>query len=225
MNLRWHEREPALLDEIAAALERYPDLRIVEESGTIRVLGTFPVAESGEILDRYQIEIHFPEDYPRSLPRVFEIGRRIPRTVDRHVYPANGQACVVVDEEWLATVGERVVFRKFLDGPVRNYFIGQSLVEAGEPWPFGQRSHGAKGLVEAYGEWFDTTDQTVVIRYLDLLTHKRVKGHWMCPCGSGKRLRDCHVDRVREVQQRVSPRLAKRALERLLGALRNEQSG
>jgi hypothetical protein len=224
MNPRWHERESALLDEIAAALERYPDLRIVEESGTIGVRGTFPVVEREEILDRYQIEIRFPEDYPRSLPGVFEIGRRIPRTVDRHVYPATGQACIVVDEEWLATVGERVVFRKFLDGPVRNYFIGQSLVEAGEPWPFGQRSHGAKGLVEAYGEWFDTTDQAVVIRYLDFLTHKQVKGHWTCPCGSGKRLRDCHVDTVRAVQQRVSPRLAKRALDRLRRALQSKRS-
>ncbi|WP_167434446.1 SEC-C metal-binding domain-containing protein [Mesorhizobium helmanticense] len=37
--------------------------------------------------------------------------------------------------------------------------------------------------------------------FLLALGQGKVKGHWPCPCGSGKNLRNCHDDRVRQLRQ------------------------
>ena len=141
MKRAWFKEHPRLLDEIKDDLSRkYPDLRVVEEGEKLFVRGTFPIIHEARVLDRYQIEIEFPPDYRRSaMPWVREVQGRIPHHMDRHVLHS-GNACIFIEEEWLVEVGEHPSFLEFLDGPVRNFFVSQSLVEAGKPWPFGERS-------------------------------------------------------------------------------------
>lgn len=217
----WFKRQPKLLEAIRKDLEaRYPDLRLLEESDTVFVRGSFPIAHEGHVLDRFQIEVEFPLDYPDRLPWVRETLGRIPHILDRHVLPTSGTACLFVDESWLLSVGGDPSFLEFLDGPVRNFFLGQALVEAGKDWPFGERTHGLEGLLQAYGEWFGTEDEAVILRYLEYLSKKKFKGHWECPCGSGEKLRKCHLEEVRGLQARIPQRLVKLALERLRHAQR-----
>jgi hypothetical protein len=194
---------------------RYPDLRIVIEGATTHCRGSFPVIHQGKVLDRFQLEIVFASDHPRSLPAVFEVGGRIPRTIDSHVFGAGGRACLGVEEDLLLTFGSEPSFTAFLSGPVHNYYLGQSLVALGKPWPFGERSHGIDGLVETYGGWFGTQDEATVVRYLEYLGRGIIKGHWDCVCGSGKKLRQCHVEDVRASAKRVPQALARSALEKL----------
>ena len=216
MNNPWFKVRPGLLKQIKEDLQRsYSDLQVVEETDILYVRGSFPVSHNGQVLDRFQIQIKFPLNYPKSLPTVRETAGRIPRILDRHVIPSNGNACLFVEEEWLLEVGREPRFLTFLDGPVRNFFLGQSLVETGQPWPFGERSHGRKGVVETYGEWFGTQDESMVIRYLECLSREGLKGHWDCPCGSGKRIRQCHFEKIRALRPRIPVWLAHQALERL----------
>jgi hypothetical protein len=191
--------------------ERYPDLRLTIENGTLLFRGSFPVLYEGQVLDRFLIEISFPQGITK-LPIVREIGGRIPKTVHRHVF-TSGALCTEVPE--LTMLRGNYSLLSYLDGPVRNYFIGQALVERGEPWPFGEWAHGKTGLLEAYGEILGVAGEREIRRYLDYLVHKKIKGHWACPCGSGKRLRECHADHLRELQHRIAPRIARQALERL----------
>lgn len=206
---------PKLLEKIKADLGAYPDLQIVNESGTLYVRGSFPIIHNGIELDRFQIEIEFPPDYPRNLPRVRETASRVPRVVDRHVIPSTGIACLFVEEDWLAAVGREPAFIDFLNGPVRNFFIGQSLVEAGQPWPFGEWPHGKAGVLEVYAGWFGTDDEPTIRRYLDCLSKEGLKGHWDCPCGSGRGIRACHRDMLRALRQRIPTWAARMALQRL----------
>jgi hypothetical protein len=162
------------------------------------------VHDGGVILERYQIEIRVPRDYPKTLPVVEEIGGRIPRIADHHI-SADGTACLLVPEEWLLAGDQS--FRAFLDGPIRNFFLGQILVEAGKPWPFGERSHGYDGLIESYRELLAITDPTRVIAYFDCLRRRALKGHFDCPCGSNKRLRNCHRAELQSLAKRSRRRL------------------
>ncbi|WP_354543406.1 SEC-C metal-binding domain-containing protein [Roseovarius sp. MBR-78] len=59
-----------------------------------------------------------------------------------------------------------------------------------------------------------------LVAHLRLLERKSVKGHVRCPCGSGRRLRDCHAELVRKQRVRVPPRLARRMLVRIAEELR-----
>jgi hypothetical protein len=223
MKKRWFDHHPELLEEVKQTVERdHPDLRVAVEGDSVFVRGSYRLESGGEVLDRYQIEIEFPSDYNRSLPLVFETGGRIPRTVDRHVIPSTGRACLLVEEDWLVAMAGSYSFSQFLDVPVRNYFLGQSLVEAGQSWPHGERSHGVAGLLEALAEQFGTNDLHAIRRYLYCFTKDRIKGHWDCPCGSGKTIRRCHVDQIRELQERFTPELAKQFAVRVIAALETE---
>lgn len=56
-----------------------------------RIKGKFKfratVADNNEIEDYYQIEITIPNNYPRDLPIIKEVGRKIPRDGTFHVNP------------------------------------------------------------------------------------------------------------------------------------------
>jgi len=214
MKKLWYKANPSFLAKMKTDVEKeYPDLRVFEKDNTIFIAGTFPLVYEGETVDRYEIELRLPPDFPDSIPTVRETGGRIPRNDDRHV-SANGDACPIVPEEWLLRPDcDSVV--SFLNGPVRNFLLGQSLVEEGQPWPFGERPHGPDGLFQAYGEMLGTNDHSVIWRYLECLSRERIKGHWDCPCGSGKRLRNCHLAELRALREQVPARVAKRALMRI----------
>ena len=86
-------------------------------------------------------------------------------------------------------------------GPLRSFLIGNSLVEEGEPWPHGDRPHGAAGLLEHLGELIGTSEPRPVGRFLIDVGEKKVRGHWLCPCGSGLIIRKCHREGVGMLQQ------------------------
>lgn len=41
---------------------------------------------------------------------------------------------------------------------------------------------------------------------------KKVKGHWLCPCRNGKKLRDCHFNQIQELREKISRKVAARSL-------------
>lgn len=213
MKRAWHEANGELFKKTIAEIESgYPDLRVVLERGSVYARGSFPVKDGSEILDRFRIELKFPNDYPDSILVLRETGGRIPWFSDRHVNP-DGEACPIVPEEWLLRT-DRDSVTAFLEGPVRNFFLGQILIEHGKPWPFGERKHGKSGLIESYGELVETNDPDAIRRHLDCLSRDTLKGHWECPCGSGKRLRNCHLTKLKILHQKIPSWVAKRALKR-----------
>jgi hypothetical protein len=150
------------------------------------------------------VELRLPRNHPTGLPVVRETGGRIPRCDDRHINTADGTACVLIpDERWrLWPVGAPLL--SFLTGPLHSFFLAQSMVDEGEPWPFGQWAHGPQGVFQYYRELLKTSDLRVITTYLDYLSAKKVKGHWACACGSGKKLRDCHFGQIKDLREKIS---------------------
>ena len=214
--MTWQRDDPPLYEKEKAEVEAYfPELRFVVENDLVFVRGSFAVMFEGQVLDRYSVELQLPRNHPTGLPAVRETGGRIPRRDDRHINTADGTACVLIpDERWrLWPVGAPLL--KFLTGPLHSFFLAQSMAEEGEPWPFGQWAHGAKGMFQYYRELLKTPDLGVITTYLEYITAKKVKGHWPCPCKSGKRLRDCHISIVTDLREKISRKDAQKSLEAL----------
>jgi hypothetical protein len=76
-------RELAELQQAVRA--RFPDLMLVLDGYRPRFRGSFPIVHDGRVLDRILIEIAFPGGITRP-PAIWEIGGRIPRTLDRHLF-------------------------------------------------------------------------------------------------------------------------------------------
>jgi hypothetical protein len=146
------------------------------------------------------------------LPVVRETGGRIPRHEDRHVNASDGSACVLLpDERWrLWPPGSPLL--KYLTGPLHSFFLAQTMVEEGQPWPFGHWAHGAKGVFQFYREILKTSDLRVMMTYLDYLAAKKIKGHWPCPCRNGQKLRDCHVGQLKDLREKISRKDAANSL-------------
>lgn len=226
MRALWHQRNPGLVREIRDALrERYPTLHLfIEDDGRATVAGTFPVrAPDGRVLDSYPVSIALPPDYPRGLPVVREVGGRIPWKPDFHVN-VDGTACVMLPDDRWRCFPEGAPFLQFLDGPLHNFFLGQSLVAAGGDWPFGQWRHGPDGVFEYYQWLLETKDAATVGRYLRVLAKLNFKDHLECPCGSGKKIRRCCRSKVLDLRRKIPSTVARKALD-TLGARRTPLVG
>ncbi|MFD2855734.1 hypothetical protein ACFSZS_14520 [Seohaeicola zhoushanensis] len=201
------------LDQVRAAVSfDQPNLIAESDGKRIRLEGTYLVFEKGVVaapdgpITSFEISMELSERYPRQEPRVFETGERIPRVAERHINP-NGDCCVTVWENWLVEVNDHTL-SSYLNGPMNEYFLGQFWYEKTGKWPFGERSHGLKGLEEAYADALGISNNAESLRYhLRLLSHDWPKGHWLCPCKSGKLLRHCHRDDLAAMHAKVPPPL------------------
>lgn len=217
MTLQWYERGLQQVKEIEADLRvSYPNLNLYINRGRdAEVRGTFPVrSPSGHDLDRYRVSIRLSWNYPRTLPEVREVGGRIPWSADYHVN-ADGTCCVLLPEDRGRCFPEGAPFKTFLDGPLRDFFLGQSLVALGEPWPFGEWGHGKEGIYEFYRELIGTDDKATIARFLRVLTKLTPKPHWLCPCGSGKKTHRCCSAKVADLRRKVPPAIARKSAEQL----------
>lgn len=217
--MTWQREDPALYEKEKAEVEaHFPDLRFFAEQDQVYVRGSFAVMFEGKELDRYSVELQLPRNHPAGLPVVREIGGRIPRHENRHVNAADGTACVLLpDERWrLWPRGSPLL--KFLTGPLHSFFLAQTMVEEGEPWPFGQWAHGAQGIFQFYRELLKTSDLHVITTYLDYLAAKKVKGHWPCPCRNGSKLRDCHLSQIQDLREKIARKDAATSLTTLKAA-------
>lgn len=212
------------LEEVRAAIAfDQPKLHAASDGSDIRVTGRYLLMEKGAVanpdgpISEFDIEIVLSPRYPDREPKVFEIGGRIARNPDRHVN-SDGDCCVTVWEHWLASTQDHS-FGSFLNGPLHQFFLGQYWFEKTGKWPFGEYAHGDNGLWEAYAEVLGIPNKKKDVLYrLRLLSQDWPKGHWLCPCGSGRRLRRCHRSDLIALHEKIPPHLARRMLSRLKDA-------
>jgi hypothetical protein len=192
----WFERDKAGLRALEQTLRaKYPTLHAFMEDGVCRVRGGLEIVPG----DRYAIDMALPSDYPDSPPRVWETDGRIPRETGRHTFP-DGSLCLGTPLAlWLALDGKFAVER-VIDVPLRNFLVGNSLVEQDEPWPFEEQSHGVAGIVEHFGEVLGAHEPMALCKFLIDLAQGKVRGHWPCPCGSGVIIRKCHRDTIERLR-------------------------
>ena len=80
----------------------------------------------------------------------------------------------------------------------------------------GELPHGPKGLEDAYADALGIPNKKKdLIYHLRLLSQDWPKGHWLCPCGSGKPLRNCHRGEMIGLHKRVPTPIANRMFRRL----------
>ena len=102
---------------------------------------------------------------------------------------------------------------------MRSYLTGVCEKFAGRPWPYGEWAHGAPALVEFYGKAIGTDEPNRVVELVEMLTKDGVKGHWDCPCGSGKEIRRCHIATLRDLHGKLPKDMIGWSLQVLGGAV------
>ena len=153
--------------------------------------------------DSFEIEVRFKSDFPFSEPTMFETAGRIPKIPDRHVFDGSGRCCTGVWEEAYLNAAVHSV-SGFMDVMVNDYLVSQTVFEANASWPYGERSHGKLGVIEACCDLIGIDhDPKLCIDMMFYLAGLPWKGHHPCMCGSGDRFRNCHRPHLDSVSQRV----------------------
>lgn len=202
------EPNAKILELVKSELSGFPNLHAFIRDGKLVVAGSLALSHDGAEFDRYLLELRLDEKHPHVPPVVYEVGGRIPRHIDRHTYQS-GALCLGVPEELWPKPGTAINLADFLNQHVRSYLVANTLVEEGQPWPFGERSHGHKGTLEFYAEKYGIDNPTAVMSLLSYAIKTASKGHWNCFCGSGKRMRDCHPDTVHRLRENINQNILK----------------
>ena len=212
----WKAKRAAFLASVKAAIEELqPNLVVQQSEPQIVISGSFLLTGSEGPFDHFQVRMVVDYEYPTSEPTLIETSGRIPRLADRHINVEGGDCCVTVWEEWLATAKD-TSFWGYLKGPAHEFFLSQWWFERTGKWRFGERAHGGKGLVAAYADALGVPAQPkLLFAYLRVLMKPWPKGHYLCPCGSGSEIRNCHSQTLAELHRRITPKLAARMMRRL----------
>ncbi len=173
-------------------LADYPNLKMIYDSEVPCLTGIISLSdEAGKVIDTYEILIKSSSNYPTSFPEVFELGGKIPKNIDWHIY-SNGSCCIASPpEESLACI-DGIDVSIFIKKHIFPYFYNQTFRRE-NGYFLNERSHGDLGWLEFFFEKLNTKNINIVIRALTLLSkEKKIDRTARCFCGSGKKFRKCH---------------------------------
>lgn len=184
-----------LEEQIKEVLLRFPKLKLSKDKNNAFILGKLHINceyKDEHIIDEYEVAISIPSKYPNELPKIREVARRIPLKYG-HVYK-DGELCLAPDEEIKLFFSGEISLNSWIDNYVVPYLFGYSYYEKYGVMPFGERSHGKAGIKEFYKDFFNIITENQLKKMFDYVINKtyRYRGHQLCPCGSGKKVRDCH---------------------------------
>lgn len=193
----------AVLNEVEILLTQQPLLTKTEIDGGLKFDGKYKICNQFEneiFEDYFFLEIYVPTSFPEDIPTVKTTDGKIrANNYKGHVY-ANGQFCLEVNTAIAAFLQEHPSLLAFLTKYLDPYLCGFLFYRKHKYFPFGEHKHGVPGMLDYYCELFETTNIKVAYSLLACLFRENLKGHFQCPCQSGKRYRDCHRDKINELK-------------------------
>ncbi|MGB3465292.1 MAG: hypothetical protein WBA74_08480 [Cyclobacteriaceae bacterium] len=138
-------------------LAEFPELTY--DSAKKSVKGELTVAP----YDFYEIKICLNE-LQAGLPRVFEIGGRIPASIDRHKYEPSDQLCLTTNA--VAEVlqnEEEFDLTSFVRELITPFLQNNSFYEIKGRYACGEYAHGAEGILQGYMDILNIKHRTLTI--------------------------------------------------------------
>jgi hypothetical protein len=209
----WYENNRKLFREERIALAAaFPLLQLVIVGPEFRinshfvlkhefavVQGTYSLCDPNLMSDiEYKIVLVFPPDYPKNCPVMYCNDPKLPiGNIDRHIM-GDGSACLGVKGEIAMRWQSNRTLVHLLKDFVEPFLVWQACYDIFQKPPeWGERSHLGPGILEFYAELLNVPVDSNVAGFMKLLARKnQPKGHEICPCDSGQRLRNCHRELV-----------------------------
>jgi len=166
----------------------------------------------------YGISILMPSKYPKEMPILFCNDPKLPvGNIDRHIMD-NGSACLGVYADIMTRWSKKPEILCFLDGFVAPFLVWQAYYDTHHKPPlWGERPHFTDGIIDYYAELLHINKGLSVVEFMRLLARKNhPKGHEICPCGSGLRLRNCHRELIYSTREKIAWQYVAKDLQAVL---------
>lgn len=158
----------------------------------IELVGSILVNRSSkgfQICKEYSVKIVIPLE-SKELPYVLDVGNQIDRSYP-HRY-ADGKLCLETDTTIRIRFIDGFSLEAWMSEYVETYYFTYEFYQRYGEFPFGERGHGLDGIIQTYSDFFHESDDVKTIRIMASISNKKYRGHALCPCGSGQKLRSCH---------------------------------
>ncbi|MRT17512.1 hypothetical protein F3C99_11155 [Vitellibacter sp. q18] len=183
-------------NEIQKVLEKYQELKYEKEKNILSGILNISSGDSYEVLIKL-------DSYPRFFPVVFEMGGRIPRKADRHIYTNSGSCCFTTRAQSQILLKTRIrSLLQFMDEIVVRYFENNSYFEINKRY-FGEAyNHGIKGVVEGYQDILGVEDLQLIFKVIgQRIKNLKINRNDLCYCESGRKLKRCHGESYRNFRK------------------------
>lgn len=193
--------EDLLVEQMGELQAQHPNLELHRDAGgQLWVRGSigFCIQHGhGHLQDSYEIALKIPADYPETPPLVFETQGKITRDFEH--FMVEGDLCLEAPVEVRRRFATGRTIRRFVDEQVIPYLFSFSYKSAYGRLPYGDRHHGMYGILQYYKEFF-STPAAEALALLKLLADGSAPPLMMCPCGSRRRVRECHGKKLDELR-------------------------
>ena len=149
------------------------------------------------MIGKFDVKIIVPREYPSALPTVEETSKQISESYT-HKY-TNGQLCLASNLELKMHFNKDMDISAFIDYYIIPYFYTYRYFEEYGVYPYGERSHGYMGDLEYLKDLLKIDNGEQVFDIMTFVIRHSYRGHLMCPCGSGNRLRNCHGEIIKQM--------------------------
>ena len=188
----------AAMVQVAALLQKYPNLEIASKAeNEIVITGWIHIARifnDFPLIKNVQLEITIPIAQER-FPYVKDTGGHID-TKYPHRY-LSGRLCLATEIDLNLHFLDGFDLLRWMDDFVEPYYYSHEYYQRFGCYPFGDREHGYLGAIQSYCDWFATPQMdTVASILLQIEANDHYRGHHLCFCGSGKKMRDCHGQKI-----------------------------
>lgn len=185
--------------QVKELLERYKDLRFSDEKTEWKIFGTIKATAifyGVEIDIDHQVIIKIKKDYPISIPKTYGMNNSVSQFF--HTNP-DGSFCLAAPYEMEKLFRKEPTLLFFVDNLLIPFLYAYQFKKIYHKLPYGERAHGARGIWESYRQILQLDSINSIIRFLEYVQKHQYRGHQTCPCDSGKRIRNCHAQKLQEM--------------------------
>ena len=185
------------------ANSKYPKLKLSWDDETFLCTGEVDVFDQDNVYwDFFLIKISISiKSYPYFFPNLFSTDERIPKEDERHIN-ADLSFCVEVEQKQILRAKKGITILQFLDEYVIPHFADQLYYEKEQDWASGDYRHGFDGKIQYYSELTgvdNLKDVLYILKNLERIMH--IGMYELCFCNSGKKLKFCHKNAVKQLLQ------------------------
>ena len=134
---------------------------------------------------------------------VTELDGKIPVTYHTYLYPEK-ILCLGTAVELYQIFTQKPCLSNFIDNILNPYLYRWLFIEKFGKAPWEDRSHGLKGIIEAYSSILQIPlNLTMIVEFLNLLIRQETRSNSLCPCNSGKKVKCCHKKKLEKLLKTV----------------------
>lgn len=177
--------------QIQDVLKAYPSLEF--DQARNRLVGELYISRH----DSYDLEIDI-SPFPMFFPNVYEVGERIPKKMDRHIYVGSGACCLSTSAKAQVLLKTKIgSLRLFIKEILIPYLQNNSYFEINKRYKTDEYAHGQLGIIQGYMDILKMDfNQINDVLKCALLMEERINGkkmsvHDQCYCKGGMKLKNC----------------------------------